>query len=92
MPNRWLPEFEWDEANEGKLLRQHGVSAREAEECFANRHSRRRQGDALLLLGVTDRGRMLFLVYQQKERGVVRLYSAREMTENERRVYRRMAR
>jgi uncharacterized DUF497 family protein len=44
------------------------------------------------MLGVTDGGRMLFLVYEQKPNGVVRVYSAREMTANERRTYRRWAR
>jgi uncharacterized DUF497 family protein len=87
-----LPEFECDESNEEKLLLRHNVSALEAEQCFANPHTRRRQGDALLMLGVTDGGRMLFLVYEQKPNGVVRVYSAREMTANERRTYRRWAR
>lgn len=86
------PEFEWDEHNEDKLLRSHNVSAWEAEQCFANAHSKRRHGDALLLLGVTDGGRMLFVVYEQKRGGVVRVYSAREMTDRERRTYRRHAR
>lgn len=44
------------------------------------------------MLGVTDDGRMLFLIYQQKPDGVVRVYSAREMTDRERRTYRRHAR
>ena len=44
------------------------------------------------MLGVTDDGRMLFLIYQQKPDGVVRVYSAREMTDGERRTYRRHAR
>jgi uncharacterized DUF497 family protein len=35
---------------------------------------------------------MLFVVYEQKANGVVRVYSAREMTQNERRTYRRYAR
>lgn len=35
---------------------------------------------------------MLFLVYEQKPNGVVRVYSVREMTNNERRTYRRWAR
>lgn len=83
------PEFQWDEHNEDKLLDRHNVSALEAEQCFANPNTRRREGDALLLLGVTDVGRMLFLVYEQKPKGVVRVYSAREMTEKERRAYRR---
>lgn len=87
-----LPEFEWDEHNEDKLLERHNVSALEAEQCFANPNTRRREGDALLLMGVTDDGRMLFLVYEQKPKGVVRVYSAKEMTEKERRTYRRNVR
>ena len=89
---RRLPEFEWDEANEDKLLGNHHVSALEAERCFANPHTKRRQGDDLLMLGMTDGGRMLFLVYEQKSNGVVRVFSAREMTDGERRTYRRHAR
>jgi uncharacterized protein len=87
-----LPEFEWDEHNEDKLLKRHGVSAFEAEQCFANLHTKRRYGEDLVMLGKTDGDRMLFLVYQQKANGVVRVYSAREMTEKERRVYRQRAR
>ncbi len=88
----YLPEFEWDGHNEDKLLLRHNVSALEAEQCFANPHTARRHGDDLLMLGVTDDGRMLFLVYEQKPGGVLRVYSAREMTDNERRTYRRHAR
>lgn len=90
--SRHLPEFEWDEANEDKLLDRHNVSAIEAEQCFANAHTRRRVGDAMLMLGVTDGGRMLLLVYEQKPGGVVRVFSARDMTDPERRTYRRHAR
>jgi uncharacterized DUF497 family protein len=86
------PQFEWDEQNEEKLLRNHNVSAVEAEQCFANPHSKRRHGDDLLMLGVTDGGRLLFLVYEQKADGVVRVYSAREMTDKERRTYRQQVR
>ena len=89
MPPRWLPELEWDEHNEEKLLERHDVSASEAEECFANPHIKRRYGDGLLLLGKTDDGRMLLLVYEQKDGGVVRVYSGREMTDDEKRRYRR---
>ena len=87
-----MPEFEWNEHNEDKLLVRHNVSALEAEQCFVNPSTRRREGDALLLLGVTDGGRMLFLVYQQKPNGVVRVYSAREMTKRERRAFRQNTR
>lgn len=89
---RPIPEFEWDEHNEDKLLRNHHVSAAEAEQCFANPHTKRRHGEDLLMLGITNGGRMLFLVYEQKTNGVVRVYSAREMNDGERRTYRRNAR
>jgi uncharacterized DUF497 family protein len=90
---RLLPEFDWDENNEDKLLRNHNVSAAEAEQCFANRHpGPRRVGDAMLMLGITNGGRMLLLVYEQKLNGVVRVYSAREQTEKERRTFRRLTR
>jgi uncharacterized DUF497 family protein len=87
-----LPDFEWDENNEDKLLRTHDVSAGEAEQCFANPHTRRRVGNDMLMLGITDGGRMLLLVYQQKAGGIVRVYSGREQTNKERRTYRRHAR
>lgn len=86
-----LPEFDWDEHNEVKLVAHHNVSALEAEQCFANRNTRRRVGDDYLLLGRTDGGRMLLLIYEQKVDGRVRVYSAREMTDNERRTFRRIA-
>lgn len=44
------------------------------------------------MLGTTNGGRMLLLVYEQKAKGLVRVYSAREMTDGERRTYRRNAR
>lgn len=71
-----------------KLLERHNVSALEAEQCFGNRHTKRRVGNDYLLLGRTDGGRLLFLVYEQKPDGTVRVYSAREMTDKERRTYR----
>ncbi len=82
------PAFDWTEENEVKLLLRHNVSSLEAEQCFANRNSRRRVGDDYLLLGQTDGGRMLLLLYQQKADGRVRVYSAREMTNKERRAFR----
>lgn len=43
------------------------------------------------MLGITDTGRLLFLVYEQKSDGMVRVFSARDMTDNERRAHRRVA-
>jgi uncharacterized DUF497 family protein len=75
-----------------KLLERHDVSALEAEQCFSNPHTKRRTGNDYLLLGRTDGGRMLFLVYEQEQDGTVRVYSAREMTDKERRAYREATR
>ena len=79
--------FEWDEANETKLLARHGVSALEAEQCFLNGPSIRRHSKAYLVLGRTNAGRMLFLVCERKPGNVVRVYSAREMTRSERQAF-----
>lgn len=81
--------FEWNEANEEKLLRRHGVSAIEAEECFFNRPSIRRHGKSYLLMGQTDAGRMLLLVFQRKAGNRIRVYSAGDLTDDEKAVYRR---
>ena len=86
------PEFDWDEHNEEKLLSRHGVTAAEVEECFANRHTRRRDGEAHMLLGRTHEGRMLFVVYAIVEGRKVRPYSARNMTSSEERLFRRKVR
>jgi uncharacterized DUF497 family protein len=90
---RSRPQFEWDSANEEKLLLRHDVSALEVEQCFANPHTSRKAGaEVYVLLGRTDDDRMLLLVYQQKRGGVVRVYSGREMSQKERRAYRRQVR
>lgn len=87
---RQLPEFEWDAANEEKLLDRHNVSTLEAEQCFANPHTSRDLGGGRLgLFGKTDNGRMLFVCYEQQKSGVVRVISAREMTKKERSAYKR---
>lgn len=90
--SRYIPEFEWDDVNEGHLLESHGVTVYEAESCFGHPNTRKRSGDRLLLLGKTDDDRMLFLVYVQKPDGLVRVISGRDMTPGERAGYRRDAR
>ena len=89
---RVVPEFEWDDGNEEHLLDSHGVTAYEAESCFANPHTKKRSGDRFILLGKTDEDRMLFLVYLLRPDGRVRVISGREMEPEERRAYRRDAR
>ena len=63
-----VQEFEWDEENEEKVL-SHGIRPEEVEQCFFNRHLRKRKPksiDRWYLFGRTDGGRALFIVYQKR--------------------------
>lgn len=87
-PRAQIPEFDWDDVNENHLWGRHKVSVWEAEQCFRDPNaSWRRIGDDMGMYASTD-DRMLFLIYQQKRNGVVRIYGARNMTNNEKRKYR----
>ena len=88
-------EFDWDGGNAEKNWKRHRVSQSECEQVFFNRplvvadddlHS---AGEARhFVLGRTDAGRFLFLVYTLRgER--VRVISARDMTRREIKEYQR---
>lgn len=92
MPDKATIRFEWDEFNEGKLLERHGVTAWEAESCFFREPDIRKKGEVFLLMGPTDEGRILLVVFERKPHGVIRIYSARDLDEDEKRIYRRRKR
>ena len=84
--------FAWDARKAGDNLRKHGVSFEEACEAFfdpfvrpadAGRHDEER----LAFLGMTEGGRLLFVVYTGLEDDVFRIISARRATRQERRAY-----
>jgi len=86
--------FDWDDGNIGKNWEKHGVSDVECEELFFNRpivigtdpaHSSglERRWRAL---GRTDRGRYLLVAFTVRD-GLIRVISARPMTNRERRFY-----
>lgn len=81
-------EFDWDEGNEEKLLLRHDVRADEVEQLFRNAPQVRRSGDAYLAVGPTDGGRWLLVVFVLREYRI-RPYSARDITTNEMRRFRR---
>ncbi len=85
-----IREFEWDDTNEQHLLQRHGVTITETEEAF-NRKSFYVTGrdKTKYCLGQTDEGRYLFMVYLKKEKGKIRVISARDMSEKERKLYKR---
>ncbi|MCX5817473.1 MAG: BrnT family toxin [Proteobacteria bacterium] len=85
--------FEWDKYNSGKIKTKHGVTPVECEQVFFNipviagndeKHSETE--DRFYVLGQTDSGRLLFMVFTvRKEK--IRVISARDMNKKERRVY-----
>lgn len=87
--------FDWDEGNLLKNWEKHRVSAAECEEVFFNRplvaapdpgHSD--EEPRFFVLGRTDAGRKLFLVFTT--RGThIQVISARNMTRRERERYQR---
>jgi len=77
-------DFEWDEANEEKLLLRHFVRAEEVEQVFYNRPMVRRQGTEYVAVGQTDSGRWLKVFFERRSSSV-RAYSARDLTAAEKR-------
>ncbi|MFZ5875340.1 MAG: BrnT family toxin [Nitrospirota bacterium] len=85
--------FDWDEGNVGKNWERHRVTPAECEQTFFNRplvvapdaahsvHEAR-----YYLLGQTDRGRRLFVVFTLR-RDRIRVISARDMNRKERERY-----
>jgi len=87
--------FEWDENKNRKNQNKHKVSFEEAESTFYDDNARlivdpdhSREEDRFILLGLSNKLRMLVVVhiYREKEE-VVRIISARKATKNETNLY-----
>jgi len=85
--------FEWDEGNSLKNWFRHQVARGECEQVFFNeplvvfndlKHSQEEQ--RWFLLGKTDGGRYLYLVFTIRI-NLIRVISARDMNKNERKIY-----
>lgn len=83
--------FDWDPGNLDHIAR-HGVEPGEAEELFRGRLYVRRAGERHIVLGVTGTGRRLFAVVVRLPGPVIRIVTARDMDEKERRLFERRAR
>jgi uncharacterized protein len=90
-----LPEpidFEWDQNNEAKIFRKHGIDKIEAEQVFSNfhivendeKHSNYQQ--RYNMLGMTDFNTSLFIVFVIRN-NKVRVISARRASQKERLMY-----
>jgi uncharacterized DUF497 family protein len=86
--------FDWDEANAIKIWKKHSVSQAECEQIFFNeplvvaddvKHSGVEH--RYYVLGATDQGRRLFLVFTLRG-DLIRVVTARDMNRKEQRIYR----
>jgi hypothetical protein len=85
--------FDWDDGNDLKNWKRHNVSMGECEQVFFSepliiqndtRHSLTEH--RWYLLGKTDSGRLIFLVFTVR-RNLIRVISARDMNKKEREIY-----
>ena len=74
-----------------KIESKHGIELYEAEEaCYSNeRHVRRGREGLYKVFSRTETGRYVLVVLADRGGGIFTVATAREMTENERRLYRR---
>ena len=81
--------FEWDDRNVEHVSR-HGFVPDEVEEVFAGGYKTRRSLGALYLaLGKTFAGRYTVVVYRRLPQRGIQVITARDMTKQERRLFRR---
>jgi uncharacterized DUF497 family protein len=86
-----ISRFEWDEANIEHLAR-HQVIPAEAEEVFASRYIvYKSRNDCFIALGQTEEGRFLTVVFARKH-SFIRVVTARDMDEKERKLFKRKER
>lgn len=68
-----ISDFEWDEGNVIHLELGHGIEPEEVEEVFANKPLfRRTKKGHYAAFGPTSSGRYLTVIFELKEKGVVR--------------------
>ena len=87
-----ISEFDWNEGNEEHIAR-HGVDPSEVEEVFRrNPQIQRGRAGAYLAWGQSAVGRYLLVVFVRREDGLVRVLTSRDMSEREKKRFRRRRR
>src|SRR2546430_1555614 len=85
--------FDWDEGNKQKNWEKHQVDYRECEEVFFNQplliseDVKHMSEKRYHILGRSDTGRALFLVFTIRNNNKVRITSARDQSKKERTIY-----
>ena len=84
-------KVEWDPRKAASNKRKHGVSFNEAVTCFADPSGLLLEDEVhperLVLVGVSQKSRVLYTVFAELADDVVRIISARKATTHERRRY-----
>lgn len=84
----YISDFEWDAANVRHIWR-HGVDTLEAQEVFINGPVYQKTNSGkYVAFGSTNEGRYLFVVFYLKRKGIVRVVTARDMQDREKRRFR----
>jgi uncharacterized DUF497 family protein len=83
----------WDPRKAKKNERKHGVTFEEASTCFEDpngcyfRNEAPAHEDRLILIALSAKRRLLFVVHAEVERDAIRIVSARKATRAQRRIY-----
>jgi uncharacterized protein len=81
--------FDWDDDNVPHIER-HQFTPDEVEEVFAGNYKvRRTRQKRYVALGETLDGRLAFIVFRRLSGGLIRVVTARDMDDSERRLFRR---
>ena len=87
-------EFEWDSRKADANLKRHGVSFPEAQSVFYDDYALQfydekhaEEEDRFVMLGTSNRSRVLVVVHCVRSGSTIRIISARKATANERRYY-----
>jgi uncharacterized protein len=84
-------DFSWDERKAASNLKKHGVSFIEAATVFADPLALAiddlLEPERMLLLGMSNRQRLLLVVHAELDESTIRIISARRATSHERRRY-----
>lgn len=86
----YIRAFDWDGKNEDHIAR-HGVAIFEVEEAilFDKAFYQKTRESKYVAYAVTGEGRCLFTVFAIKDRSRIRVITARDMTEKEKRFYKK---
>jgi uncharacterized DUF497 family protein len=86
-------KFEWDAKKAVANQRKHGVRFEEAATCFADpngcylRNESPSYEDRLILIALSEKTRLLFVVHAEVGRSAIRIVSARKASAAQRKIY-----